>query len=290
MSSWLFGDGAQLVNAHAAAANLTARIVPLDAVLGRALADRRSGGGFGFRVARDLTPRVAAEFSFDHASTPFAISRRAELGVETSAASFRHAHEAGFLFVPATGRTFTASATIQDGGGSQSIATGAVRITLARGRVAPYATVGVGIASYRGEPPAAALEGSYAFNYLGIFPFRETDSVAIRQTSDDRSLVGVIGGGLNGYLTQRSGIRLDVRVHVGKATDRVLLDATPTVTPGTPTIQIFVQNTPALTFTNAAQPAIPTNLSGPAVDDFVTFESSGLRRTVQLSVGYFFRF
>jgi hypothetical protein len=81
-------------------------------------------------------------------------------------------------------------------------------------------------------------------------------------------------------------------VHVGSASERVRLDATPTVTPGSPIFQFASTTTPSLSFSNVAppNPFPPSTLSGPAITDFTAFEVSGVRSQFLWSVGYYFRF
>jgi hypothetical protein len=81
-------------------------------------------------------------------------------------------------------------------------------------------------------------------------------------------------------------------VHVGSASERVRLDATPTVTPGSPIFQFASATTPSLSFSNVAppNPFPPSTLSGPAITDFTAFEVSGVRSQFLWSVGYYFRF
>ena len=69
VSSWFFGDGAELLNGTAAALGLSNRITSLDAVVTNPFAERQDGGSFGVRVSRDITSRVAAEVSVDVVSS-----------------------------------------------------------------------------------------------------------------------------------------------------------------------------------------------------------------------------
>src|SRR5215831_4430431 len=56
-SSWLFGDGASLLNSVNAALRATGTITPLDGVIRAATAKRGNGGAVGFRVARRFSTR-----------------------------------------------------------------------------------------------------------------------------------------------------------------------------------------------------------------------------------------
>jgi len=295
VSSWFFGDGAQLLNGVASfpVFNTSSRITPLDPVLNNPLADRKGGGSVGFRVSRDITPRVGAEFNFDYASTPFEARASAVSGLNATSVSFRPVFEGILPAALFVGRNPNATNTIQAGDASEITGTGAVRINLlTQGRLIPYATAGAGFTRHRGDDPAATVEGGYSFQLFGVFPFNERDSVSLRQTVDETVFVGVVGGGVNAYLTQRSGIRVDIRAHLGKTTDRVLLDANPSVTTAAAASFIFSVSNPGISFSSFPQPSIfpPSSLSGPAVDDFTTFEVSRTRRQVLLTFGYFVRF
>ena len=107
VSSWHFGDGSLLLNqANLGYAFGTPSLVPLDAALKQRLAARRSGVSVGGRVSRSLTPRLAAEFSFDYAQTPLRLTRAAEDAIEATRASFAPA----WLGLLATGATTNRSA------------------------------------------------------------------------------------------------------------------------------------------------------------------------------------
>lgn len=70
VSSWLFGDGAALLNQVLAQGPpfrdpLTERIVPLDSELQQPLIRPRNGGAFGLRFGRRLSSRLIAEVNVD---------------------------------------------------------------------------------------------------------------------------------------------------------------------------------------------------------------------------------
>ncbi|HET9358995.1 MAG TPA: hypothetical protein VFO58_04560, partial [Vicinamibacterales bacterium] len=195
------------------------------------------------------------------------------------------------LFV---GANPSATSSLQvDDGGSEITATGPVRFELlTRGRFTPYVTGGAGVTRLSGNGPMATVDGGYSFLFFGVFPFDEHDTVVLTQTFDELVFIGVLGGGINIAINARSGIRADARVHIGSTTDRVEMDATPRVTPGSPIFQVASVTTPSLSFSNIAppNPFPPSSLSGPAITDFTTFEASGARSQFLWSVGYYFRF
>lgn len=301
-SSWLFGDGSQLLNSILGSNpgfNLPQRITPLDTVLNNPLANRRSGGNVGFRVSRDLTPRFAAEFNFDYAQTPVEVRSGVQAALDTTTNSFRSAFQ-NEAFLPSllfTGKTVTASNSLQVEDGSEILTTGAVRVNLlTQGRFRPYVTGGAGIVKQRGGAPTASATGAYSFQIqvpgLGLFPMNERDVVAIRQTFDESMFVGVVGGGVNIPINPHSGIRVDVRAHLGGTTDRTLVSATPDVAIAAAAFQIASLTNPSISF-SSFQPSIPvppSTLSGPAITDFTTFEASKTRTHTLFAFGYYFRF
>jgi hypothetical protein len=135
VSSWLFGDGSQLLNGVLGSNpgfNLPQRITPLDSVLNNPLADRKSGGSFGFRVSRDLTPRFTAEFNFDYAQTPMELRAGVRSGLDSTTGSFGLVFQ-NELFLPSlifVGKNVTASNSVQVEDGSEILTTGAIRVNL----------------------------------------------------------------------------------------------------------------------------------------------------------------
>jgi hypothetical protein len=298
VSSWLVGDGADLMNAIASSNpgfNLPLRITPLDSVANTPLASRRSGGSAGFRVGRELTRQFVVEFNFDYASTPYEARGHVQSGLDATTSSFRTLLQNEVLLPSAifVGKAITSSNALSVEGGSETLVTGAVRFNiLTQGRLRPYVTGGGGVARYGGDSPTATAQSGYTFRFLNVSPFDERDAVVLTQTFDESGFVGLVGGGVSVYLRPTSGIRGDVRAHIGASTERVLLDATPSFTPGTPSIFFASLTSPSLSFSNFPQPSAspPSSLSGPAIVDFVSFESSKTKAQVTWSIGYFFRF
>ena len=124
-------------------------------------------------------------------------------------------------------------------------------------------------------------------------PFHETDRVSLRHVVDDTVFVGLFGGGVKFFVTSRSGIRADVRIHLGQTTVQTLLSANPEVDKITsPELGTFLWITtdPSVRFANGSFGGVESSLSGPDITDFEAFEVSGVTRQVLASVGYFFRF
>ena len=100
--------------------------------------------------------------------------------------------------------------------------------------------MGAGVISNNGDAPTASLDGSYETLDFGAFPVSESDNtVGLLHAVDDNVFVGVFGGGVKLLFADRSGLRVDVRVHVGDGTIRTLLDARPDVVEVPPGILSF---------------------------------------------------
>ena len=143
-----------------------------------------------------------------------------------------------------------------------------------------------------GDTPAVDLDGSYAFEILGFFPIAESDSVHLSHIGNDNVFIGVFGGGVKALLTQRSGIRVDARVHVGRHTVRTLLSADPnTVASPGPATDLAIASffTPVIQLSNS-EALGPTTLSGATISDFESFSVDGMLSQVLVTVGYFWRF
>jgi len=294
VSSWYVGDGAQLVNEVLFSFGVSERITPLDSTLKNHLGERGNGGGFGFRVGREIASRFGAEFNLDITSAPVTLTDGARAGIQASSDSFVPAFANGLL---STGpfRNVTATSEFQagTGAGHQIAATGALNINLtSRGRVTPYATVGAGVIKNSGDTPSVDLNGSYAFDVIGFFPIAERDSVRVSHATDHNMVIGVFGGGVTALLTQRSGVRVDARVHVGRQTIRTLLSADPDMaaSPGPATdLAIASFLTPVIQLSNSDARG-QTTLSGAAITDFESFSADGVLHQVLVTVGYFWRF
>ena len=64
---------------------------------------------------------------------------------------------------------------------------------MTEGRFIPYATIGAGVISNRGDLPTASLERNYSILEFGLFPFDKTDTVNLRHSIDDNVFAGVFG-------------------------------------------------------------------------------------------------
>jgi len=221
--SWLFGDGASLLNAVNAEFDLAAQVTPLDAAFAPLDAPRTAN--FGARLRRRLSPRWDLEIGFDTTASASVDTDALAAAVETTRASFRDA----MAQLLATGPF--SSAAIDATGGAAAASRRETALTLALNRrfgrgggFVPYVTFGGGVGIGSGSAPTASLDAHYSFVLLGQIGFGERDQVQVRYDNGTAFLV-VAGGGVQHDFSPRWGLRLDARVLIGPDTTRVLLDA-----------------------------------------------------------------
>ena len=293
--SWYFGEGALLLNQALTSFRLNVAIVPLDPVLQSPFVERRSGGSFGVRIGRVVTPRFSAEFALDEGFGALAVTTTSRAGIEATRASFVTAWNAT-LNTPARGsQTVTSLATIGNRAVRQRFATGALLINLrSGGRLTPYAAVGAGVMTNRNGAPTAGLVGSYRFSFalppgipLPTPMFHETDTVTVR-ASVDNAFTGVLGGGLKYARSERWGVRADVRDHISRNSVNTIFTATPASEMLPPSGILIIGLTPPLRF--STNPGTPSTLGGTPVSGFTSFHGTGVRNQVNLTVGLFWRF
>lgn len=299
-SSWLFGDGAALVNQVNTARGLSARIVSLDPILTTAVAERQNGGTFGVRIGRHLAARYMAEFAFDYTSSSLRLSDAALAGIEASRASFTSAFSVP-LPAGAQGQapvmTATSTATIDQPNGHQFLTTGALTIDLATAsRVIPYVSAGGGLAVDSADAPVATIVGNYRIagppgsQLAGVTVHNETDTVTLRYAVDRRAFVGLVGGGIKYVVTPKWGLRVDARAFLGRNGVTNLVDARPVVATLTPPTVLALPVNPTLQFSNNAATGAQSSLSGLALNGFESFVGSGIQVRVHVVAGVFWRF
>ena len=168
------------------------------------------------------------------------------------------------------------------------------------GNLIPYATVGVGLLSTVGEASSATLRGNYRFLLPGGAPIDETDNVTVKETRDDRTLAGIIGGGVKYHVSPRWGIRIGARVALSRNTTDTILDAAPNVTlgqlpvgPGVlgsePSIQSTNNSSNPVTALGVTAVATST-LTGSALTGMRTYSGSGVVSYSNVIAGVFWRF
>ena len=297
--SWYFGDGASLLN-QAAAARFGAGIVPLDGVLQSRFVERRSGTSVGIRVSRSFGARFAAEFGFDQASGPLALAPVTQSGIKASQSSFITTWST-LLAAPAGGSQSVGSdITIDDKRGRQLITTGALLINLrGRANVKPYVAFGAGLITARNGAPSVELVGNYHFMFpatpppvpgIPVLVVDQTDSAAAGAVVN-KTITWVIGGGLKYTLTERWGVRIDVRDHLNRDPLRTTISASPATAsmgPSGTLVLFFAPSAPQLQFSTSSSST--STLGGSPVVGFKTFDGTGIVNQVNMTAGIFWRF
>jgi hypothetical protein len=287
--SWYFGDGAMALNQALTSFGSTVQLSALDGALQGPFFQGSTGGVLGLRVARRLTSRFAAEFSFDNAFSQIQAISGSVTALDAASTSFISAWNA-LLAAPSHG-TQTVTSTTSVSHGSRRFATGAVVVNLTTGgRVVPYATAGAGVVTSGG--PSARVSGSYRFTVVQLpigstvpaASYSETDTVTIGR-SDTSGPAGVFGGGVK-IAVGRGGLRIDVRDHL-MGSNGVTVTTTPTSQPQTPTGIFVLGTSPPLQFSTVA--GVPSTLSQ-ALSQVPTFHGTGMENQVELTVGWYWRF
>jgi hypothetical protein len=280
VSSWLFGDGATLLNGVNAEFNIPSRVIPLDAAFSPLSSS--VGGAGGVRVRRKLTSRYSAEFSLD------LLLGSAGNDLAAAAAATRGSFATAFADLVATGPfvggLVDATSTPPSRGAADLAATGAISMRFApRGGFVPYVTGGAGITTGIGRLPSTTVEAHYRFSIIDTVPvpIDETDRVVLRY-AHVTSFVGVAGGGLSRELSGAWGVRIDGRVFVGPNNSRLLLDATPSIARGAPAGFVESFTAPAIQFSNDPATGRQSTLSGAAIHGFAV-SSGGIQTRVLIS-------
>jgi hypothetical protein len=316
VTSWYYGDGGSLLERRRtdfgswAGGNWQSvtTVRPLDPVLSSAATRLPFGGGAGLRLGRRLSRRLTAEIDVEYGSHAPAFTESARAGIEDSRTSFDTAWSTALASLPAS--KVTSLATVRAGSGRQLVATGVLSVSLVTGdapkwsrrsprrRFVSYLSVGAGIISTTGEEPSATLLGRYQFaSQAGESEasFEETDTVTVRSsTTFGTALVGVVGLGWKQDVSTRWGIRFDARTHLTRNTTRIVMDARPSVTTGSPA-SAFVASSSigAIQFVNNGSGAYEghrSSLSGPAIAGFETFRGTGIVAQFNITLGVFLRF
>jgi hypothetical protein len=292
VSSWFYGAGADLLNRVLASLGTSQRIVPLDPVLTAPFAERANGLAFGARVAWHFSSRLGLELGVDRAQAPVTITPVALERIEASRASFDQAFAGLLATGPFEASTVGSETRIEHGQGNQFVVSGALLVSPERrARLVPYAAIGVGVVGGSDfDAPYVNLQGTYSF-VAPVQPFAivERDEVEVRYATE-AGLVGVFGGGLKMRLTPRTGVRVDVRAHVGRQTVATLLSALPQPREQPFAVTLATGTTPSLQFSNNEGAGGPTTLSGPFFYDRVSFRAEGPFRQVLVTAGYYWSF
>jgi hypothetical protein len=286
--SWLFGDGATLLNGVNAEFGKAGRIAPLDGAFGPLASTRVAS--VGIRVRRRLSDRLSAEIGVDAFTRPEDTSSGLDAAIEASRGSFRTALTDLLASGPFSAVTVDAIGTTgTETRRRETAATLALNARFAAwGAFVPYLTVGGGVLTGSGSLPSASIQGRYRFSIAGEVPIDETDLVSLRY-SRPASFVAVLGAGLRRDLSDRWGVRVDGRMLLGPDSTRLLIDATPSSARSGPSGFVESFTNPAIQFSNDPSTGRRSTLSGPALQEFDVF-SGGLQTRTLVTVGVFRRF
>lgn len=293
-ASWFLGDGAAMLNSVNEEFGLQTRITPLDAALASLGLDYSSAAAFGVRLRRTLNDRFSAEVSFDVLPGSGDVSDDLRGAVEATRATFETAFADLFSTGPLDNVVIAATRAEAEGSAREIALTGALNMHFGTGTgFVPYVTFGGGMLSGMGDVASVTLEGDYRFVIApepgSSVPIHETDRVTLR-FEHSTTFVGLAGGGLRKHMSDRWGFRIDGRVLIGPANSRLLIDATPTVTPGSPAGFIETTTSPNIQFSNDSATGRQSTLSGAAHDGFTAFKSTGIQTRTLITFGVFVKF
>src|SRR5262245_57156013 len=287
-SSWLFGDGATILNGVNAAFGLSQRVTPLDSAL-TSLGLDSTGLAASFRARRAITRRFALEFSLDFLTESSAISNGLVAAAGAAGNSAVDALTALIASGPFNGGRVDSFNGLTGGSSGEIATTGALLWRFhPEARWSPYATFGGGVLTGVGDLPSLSEDVSYNFLILNSVPIAEADHVVLRYERD-AALVAVLGGGIRRAFSDSWGLSVDGRILLGAHSPRLLLDATPSVTTGTPAGFVESFTNPAIQFSNNASTGRQSTLSGAPIRGFEAV-SAGRDTRFIFTVGMFKRF
>jgi hypothetical protein len=228
VSSWMFGDGAVLLNqvleqGSDLGRHPAERIVPIDSRLQSPLIQPRNGGAFGVRLGRRISSRLIAEVTADRLPRVGATEDISNQYLKT-AETFSAAWKAVLRNYPRVAFSFGQQAFAESqpptAGQGRLLVTGTVNFEFATSRkIRPYVVGGAGIESGTGTAPSATITGSYQYDLRGLeFGLgglvQENDQVELTGKLTRNKPVGVAGGGVRIPISERFGIRADARVYL----------------------------------------------------------------------------
>ena len=296
--SWFFGDGAALLNEAIEGFRDHVDVPPIDPLddvlaTGGLVRPHAYGGGANLSVTRIVNRRFAVEFGGSYSTYPrIAMPVATRARISESRESFEPTWAAlmrlGPFAKPTTVRStdVRSTETHRDGHLREVAVTGTLQVTFpTAGRAAPYASVGAGYVHVSGELSSSDVVGTYRFRIHGDHLFEQVDAVTLRASSSG-VMVGVVGGGVKSYLSDRWGLRLDVRALIGPAATYVEVDTDPRVRADDLSDAIASRTAPSIQFGTEA--AVST--LGLATRGLRTWSASGLSVRVRVALGVFWRF
>jgi hypothetical protein len=291
VSTWWFGDGAELLNAAAAELGLTARLTPLDTTIGTIGRGAESRGAFGGRLRMRTAPRVWIEAGVDVTATSADVADSVQAAAETARASFVSTFSELLASGPFANRSVTATAATEGGAWRDVTSSLAANIELAPAAgLTPHLTLGGAWVWRTGTAASLRLTGRYAARILTPTgpPIDETDAVVIR--SDAGAGPGLVVGAGVSRAAGRVSLRLDARLIAANRTISANVDASPSVASGTPADFIESFTNPSIQFSNNATTGRRSTLSGDPFDALAMARSTRLQVRALITVGAALRF
>jgi len=296
--SWFIGDGTTLFNGVASALSpgvSGARITSLNAVVAGPSTDPGAGWGAGVRVARILNPRVSIEGTVEYSRSPLSLRKTAEADIEAARASFVSGWTALFATDPSTfqNTAVTATSTIDRGSTRQVVANGAIVFNIrTHRRNTPYLSAAVGVLSNGGRAPSVTLVGHYTARIDGTIPIDETDALTLRYAID-RTLVAVtVGLGLKRMVTDRWGVRIEMREQLCSNPITNLVSAAPQIvlaSSGGAQGAVATPLSASLQLANIPNSSTLSSLGG-SIAGLKVFTGTGMESRLSFSGGIFWRF
>lgn len=290
VSSWLFGDGAALLNSVNEQLGVTARITPLDNIIATIGRRAESSSSMGARMRFRTAPRVWTEISVDVTASAESVPASLIDAAETTRSSFVQAMTALFGSGPFSGTAVTATTTTAGGAWRDLTATIAANIELnPMAGITPTLTLGGGVVTRTGTQSAITIDGRYRTRILGTVPIDETDRVTVSSTANTAPVV--VGGlALSRSIADRLILRVDGRIVAANRTVAAYLDATPSVSVGSPADYIESFTNPSVQFSNNTSTGRRSSLSGDALDHVEVARSTRLQTRALVTFGVAFRF
>jgi len=296
VSSWYWGDGATLIGEVAGLLRIpnSQQIVPLDNFMRAPTLQLKSGPSFGARIGYAKSPHIRFEASVDWKGGNIEVIEGIADAIERTRASFIAVWQA----LLATSTTFQNStvasvSTFDPGTAGQFLAIGSIDLRLYPDKDAvPYVSIGGGVLTTLGRVPTITMTGRYTTQIAGAAPIDETDAVVARYDLDKHLVVTMVGVGWKHMLSDRWGVRADLREHLSGNRVRQTLSASPSVvTAAAANAGVAVIGTfETIQLSNQNTATVPTTLSGRNINTFTMFKGTGMESRFSMSAGIFLRF
>jgi len=282
--SFFFGGGAAQASA-VSTGNGFAAIAPYDSALTSAQAQRKNGFSFGFRLGKDINRWIGAEYQLEFGLTPLRLSTFAKNQAATTASSI----QAGLSPLMAlTGGVANAQTFIGSEGGKQVFNTLNANFYMrppdAKWR--PYFSIGGGVLNNTGEDPSLDLLGTYQVG--GSSGPVESDQLRVRYEPTRVAPVAEYGIGVKHFISEKLGLRLDLRDNMAWENVRTKIFAFPVPPTGGTSTFLFSGNGRSIAFSND-QSTLQSTLTQ-TVNGATTFNANHMKHHINASVGVVFRF